>query len=572
MSNNPGNFGASLYGLDPYGSTFAPFGVAGATSYGPHFVQVRFTDLIDLSDAAFTTPGNYVISPPLAVNAVVIESADSVVLQTNAQSFVSYTVTVGAARSYFEVPMYPPRNTATFTGFPSIPAYFSCATTATRVRSLFSTPMMPGPLTNVANYTVTDLNDNVLPVVSVQIEQVTGPALSVVLTLGTPMVTSSWYQTLLNPAIVNTDDEAPEPSDFDFQFILPVQMTSVPISEFTGEVSNEMFGNPDGLVYFSPSLNVAASNSIIQVEEVDVCSIAYDTYTPPPVFDPAPFYTWSPSGPQTFLLQPGIVLFAGFPRMSEAMFELEFTPTHLMDTVPPPFDNSVCITMAQQFATGYVALLNDPAFWLFDGTHSATPPMWICADNLAPIPPGPETIIVLFLGIYGDSTMTVAAPNVVHWAIAHIEADSFLATIPEIAPLTMAANSYMRVKRPSLNLGATCSIVADSSLQIAGLPAPQNYSVTASIVGYATVEARCEQHWLATAHPRGVSSIFVRAGLNQPISAALVAGSSSTSHATVGPVANAALVAGSAMTAHGTLHHFATASLSGGSSMTAVAT
>src|ERR1017187_7933060 len=99
-----GNFGNSLFGLDPYGSDPAPFGVAGATSYNPHFVQVRFTDIIDQTYSPFFDPANYVITPALTVHAVILESADSVILETDAQTLEVYTVTVGLARSYFGVP------------------------------------------------------------------------------------------------------------------------------------------------------------------------------------------------------------------------------------------------------------------------------------------------------------------------------------------------------------------------------------------------------------------------------------------------------------------------------------
>lgn len=592
MPPNPGNFGASLYGIDPYGSAFAPFGVAGATSYGPHFVQVRFTDVIDLTDPAFTAPSNYTITPgPLTIHAVVIESADSVVLQTDAQSFVTYTVTVGVGRSYFQVPMYPPLNTAMFTGFPSLPGYFSCATSPTRVRLIFSTAMMSAPLLVLSNYTVSDFNGHVHTILSAQIEQTIGPALSVVLTLATPLDTTSWYQTILSSNIVNLDGQTPQPPDYDFQFILPPLNVSVPISEFTGEVSGPLFGDPDGLVYFSPSLNVAASNSIIQVEEVDVCSIAYDTYTFPQPIDPVPFYTWSPTGPQTFLEQAGVVLFAGFPKMSEAMFELEFTGTHLLDTVPSPYDTSVSIVMQQTFAPGYVALLNNPAWWMFDGVHKTTPPMWICANNLGPIPPGPaDEITFLFVGIYGNATMTVGEPIVVHHATVHMEADSTFQTSPVVTPTNLQANSYMRVGRPKVNFGVSAGIVAGSHMQVGTLPGPQLHVVSAAIAAGSFLEVRVPTVHLASAAI--VADSFVAA---QPFSGAeyaeILAGSSVGAAPTVDRQVVSAIVAGSsaggAMSAHravasacsgqasvgatAVVHHIASTAIQGGSSMVAIA-
>jgi hypothetical protein len=585
MPLNPGNFGSSLYGIDPYGSAFAPFGVAGATSYGPHFVQVRFTDVIDLTDPAFTAPSNYVLSPPLAVHAVVIESADSVVLQTDAQSFVTYTVTVGSARSYFQVPMYPPLNTAMFTGFPSNPGYFSCATSPTRVRLIFSTAMMSAPLLVLTNYTVSDFNGHVFTILSAQIEQTVGPALSVVLTLSTPLDTTGWYQTILSSNIVSTDSQTPQPPDHDFQFILPPLNVSVPISEFTGEVSGPLFGDPDGLVYFSPSLNVAASNSIIQVEEVDVCSIAYDTYTFPQPVDPFPFYTWSPTGPQTFLEQPGIVLFAGFPKMSEVEFEFGFSGEYLFDDVPPPYDTSVSIVMQQTFAPGYVALLNNPAWWMFDGVHKTTPPMWICANNLGPIPPGPaDEITFLFVGVYGKATMTVDAPVVTHHAVVHMEANSTFLTSPEAPPTVISANSYMRVGRPNVNFGVTAGIVAGSSMRVNVPQGPQLQLANAAIVADSSLMAKVPQVLSASAAIEATSflgaeyaeihagsSIVAVATVNRGVVAAIVAGSSAG-----GPMSAHRAVA-SAMSGQATIgaapnvHHIASTAIQGASSVAATA-
>jgi hypothetical protein len=769
MANNPGNYGLSLFGLDPYGSEWAPYGVAGATSYSPHFVQVRFTDLIDLSDPSYLIPSNYVITPTLTVTAVIIESADSVILQTSAQSLEVYTVTVGEATSFFGVPMVPPLNVATFTGYPSVPGYFSAATTPFRVRCIFSTPMLlNAALTSPSSYTVTDLNFGNFPVLTAEPEQ-TGNPLSVVLTLSIPMETDNWYQTILSPAIVDVNGQSPKPSAVDFQFILPATTTSVSIPEFTGEVSGGPFGHPDGLVFFSPSLNVAAANSIIQVEEVDVCSKAYDSYHIPQPIDPAPFYLWSPNGPKTFLeKEQGFVLFAGFPRLSEARFELDFP--ELRDRVPLSVDTSVCITMRAQYQPGYVPFLNDPAWWHFDGTHTSTPPMWINANitavftvtavtnhggqieittsapnefasgetvnvfnvkesfpvtghvtagssvaatasvhhfatasivghallepeparnlnqnhsarasiqsesfflppfqtaaaiqagsslmataatdwvhdgvsaiaagssvsataslhcgahsgisagaslsdfspqdpngtwtirvvdtthfilegssfvypyisggsvsgpNPPPAPPESATqIIVLYVNLGGFATMTVAQPSLVHWALAHIHADSSFATSPEVQPTAIKANSYMRVTRPSLHLGATAAIVGDSSLTLPVFPSHQNWEVTADIVGYAVVDAHCEQAWLATAELLGSSSIFTRAAKNSPVSATLVAGSSVSAHATAGPHAAATLVAGSSVSAHDVVDRMVSGALGGHSTFSASA-
>jgi hypothetical protein len=486
----------------------------------------------------------------------------------------AYTVVVTEAHSYFGIPLIPPNNQANFTGFPVIPGYFPCPTTPFRIRLIFSDPMLlDTALTATTSYTVTDLNENVLPVLSVTPEQPGNPE-SIVLTLGTAMATTQWYQTILSPLLVTVEGQQPQPAAVDFQWVLPIPNVTVPLSEFTGEVSGGVFGDPDGLVFFSPSLNVAASNSIIQVEDVSVCTTAYDQYTfPPQTPDPLPFYVWSTLGPQTTLGEQGIVLFGGFPSLGEVSFTFGFsgvTSSAFRDQAPQAVDSSCSIVLATGFAPGYVALLNDLGWTLYNGVGPGpqpTPPMFICANNAGPIPPGSYQQIVIYLSFLGNSTMTVQAPQVQHWALAHIEADSRLATSPEFAPTTLTANSFMRVKRPSLTLGATVSMVGSSALAIAGLhPSPQDQAAVCSIVGSALVEAHCEQDWAVSAPITGSGSLFVVARLNQQLAASITGGSS----VTFGHVANAAIQGGSSMAAVAVVTKHASSVISGGSTMTAV--
>lgn len=47
-------------------------------------------------------------------------------------------------------------------------------------------------------------------------------------------------------------------------------------------------------VFFSPASEQAAANSVIQIESVDVCTIAYDAYVIPLPVDPPPLFTYGP--------------------------------------------------------------------------------------------------------------------------------------------------------------------------------------------------------------------------------------------------------------------------------------
>jgi hypothetical protein len=576
MTQPSAQYGLALFGDDPYGSEYGLFGVGGAVAYTNTSVQVRFTDLIDQTDFDFLDPANYTIvapvtlppTPNLTVFAVTVESADSVVLLTYPQQQVEYTVTVTSGRSLSQIQLSPQYDSATFLGLPQLPTYFPAGTTPTRVRCIFDTTMQRTPATTLGNYTVTDLNGNVLPIVSVTAEQ-SGDPVSVVLTLSVPMTTTSWYQTVLSDAILSTFGYHLLPLTHVFQWVQSAQSTSVPIPEFSGEVQGGQFGFPNGLVFFSPSLNVAASNSVIQVEEVAVCTTAYDQYHFPQPVDPSPFYVWSPTAPQTFLGQSGIVLFAGFPRLSEATFELEFTGTHLQDQVPEAFDGSCSILMQTGFAPGYVALLNDPTWWMFDGTHSTTPPMFICANNLAPIPFGGEKIIILHCAIVAGASMTVAAPLPRQQvAEAVMDADSNMTTDPQGAGSSVA-NSFMRVARPSQNHAAVVSIVANSLLKTpTELPKPLR--VSAWIEGAATVTAVARGHYAAATSIEGAAVVTATAHEKYGASVSILGTSGATASGIRNHTASASIVGTSGATVSGSSNHSASTAIVGTATVTAV--
>lgn len=405
----PGSFGIGPLGSSPYGSGLLPFGVISATALNPHLVELVFSDLLDFADPAILTPANYTIIPSLTVSAVSIESAQSVRLVTSSQSLVTYEVDVTEARSLAGALLNPALNKAFFTGFPENPGYFSLGTTPTRVRLVFSSPMlMNAALTDPASYTVRDIQGSVLPILSAAPEQATHPR-SVVLTLATPMRTTRWYETIISGALQTEDLLTPQPTTSLFQFIQPQASFNVDLDVFTGEVQGGLFGTPAGLVFFSPALQASIPNSIIQVDQVDCCTTAYDVYTPPAPLDPSPFFTWSGLGPHTTLGQAGITLWAPFPRLMEARFELTFTGPSMVEPMPVPIDGSCSILMRETWAQAYVALLNNPAWKLWDNTSMVVPPLFICAANMAPIPPGPESITVLHMSIVADSEAIGAA-------------------------------------------------------------------------------------------------------------------------------------------------------------------
>jgi hypothetical protein len=371
---------------------------------GTH-VQVVFTETLDSTFSTILLPSNYLLSPTLTVFSVEVTSGNEVVLTTSPQTNILYTITVAAARSTYGTLLNPLENSATFTGFPLGLGYFALATSSTRVRAIFSSVMLnDASLSNPANYSITDFSGNALTLVSAEPEQAINP-ISVVLTLSAPLNEGYFYVCNVNSNIHTATGLNVLPSTSVFQWVSTVKQVSVPLSRFTGEVIGPPFGNPAGLVYFSPSLNVDTPNSIIQIEDVSVCTTAYDTYYPPNPRETSkiPLFTYSPNepSPDPYLLNQ-CVLWTPFPKLSDVMLDLEDMEE---DFFQPPVDTSCSVLIKQQYALGYVSLLNDPAWYIFDNKHgTSVPPTFILAKNLSPIPQGPETIMVLHVQMSGNSS------------------------------------------------------------------------------------------------------------------------------------------------------------------------
>lgn len=400
----PGSYGNGIYGSDPYGSNF--LAVVSVTVLDPTQVEVTFNWFLDFTYPEIVSPTNYTITPSLNVLSVTANSLNSVILRTDRLVLPTYEVQVGFGKSLTGLPLNPALSYEFFTGFPP-PTFIAAGMTPTRVRLLFSAPMLINSvLTDPASYEVTTLQGVPLAILSAVPEQSVNP-LSVILTLAAPgMGTTEWYQAVIVGDVQTTSGLAPNPLQHVFQFIEPAGSFRVDPQNFTGEVQGGLFGYPNGLVFFSPALEVPISNSILQVEDIDVCSTAYDTYHFPKPIDPFPLFTWSPHAPQTTLGQTGVVLWAGFPRLSDARLELTFTGSHMVEPMPTTVDSGCSITMQQTWDPAYVALLNDPAWYLYNDTGTSVPPMFICANNLAPIPPGASVSFTILRTAFGGTSST----------------------------------------------------------------------------------------------------------------------------------------------------------------------
>lgn len=390
-----GEYGDDGYGSGLYGGGFPPFGIESVTPVTPTLVRVRFTALINDTFPALLNSLNYSIFPALNVYSVILESAQSVLLITDAQDPVIYTLTISEAEGYFGQPLDPTLDQANFTGLTALPYFFAVATRNNRVRVVFSEPMQSNAaLTDTAQYQVTDLSGNAISVASVEAEQSTDVR-STVLILNDNLVDEHMYRVSLLGGIISVaDSAAPSPDTDILQWNENKLESQIPWERFSGEVQNGLYGIHGGLVFFSPALVTAAADSVIEVDSVDVCTKAYDVYSPPEPIDPPALYTYSPTAEytsSTSLLNSTTVLWAEFPRLITARVEVSDLRE---DTVTPPVDGPADATLTEIWDPDYVSLLNNTNWKLFD--NAGEPPVYFkTADNLAPIPAGSTTVINL---------------------------------------------------------------------------------------------------------------------------------------------------------------------------------
>jgi len=378
-----GPYGSGEYGLGPYGGAYPPYGLESVTPLTPTLVRVRYTAIFDTTFPPLLSIANYSVFPSLIIHTVVLESAQTVLLITDPQVEIVYTLTIDEARGYFGQPLDPALDSRTFLGIPLSPTFFAVATRSTRVRAVFSEPMLQNSaLTDPAHYVLTDLSGNSISVLAVETEQGVDVR-SIVLTLGSNLADERHYQLTVLTGIVTVTSRPLSPDTSVFQWIENALRVSIPLDQFSGEVQNGLYGIHGGLVFFSPALVTAAANSIIQVDDVSVCTKAYDKYRFPIPVDPPVLFTYGVGGTVT-TLNSTASLWAKFPRLCEATLNLE---NHLNDTVPIPEDGPCDATFRETWDLSFVSLLNNVSWKLFD--NAGTPPVYfITANNLVPIPPG----------------------------------------------------------------------------------------------------------------------------------------------------------------------------------------
>lgn len=369
-----------------------PLRVLTAVALNPFVVQVDFAHALDGTYAPNFDPSSYSIVGLTVLSVIPGPTPESVRLHTTEQGPLVYTVVVLDAKSATGDFIDPLNDTAVFAGWPLEPTFFATAQSPSKVQLTFSTEMLQNPAyTDPANYFVTDLNGASVSILSVT---AVGPSPNrrVALELGSSLVPGGYYvASVLSPPI-QTVFALPILPAYDLFRWDPAPTSAgattftIKLSDFTGEVTGGILGDPLGLVFFSPSLETAAPNSAIQVDAVSVCTRAFDVYTIPSPPDPSPLYTFSSSGPSGTI--GGSVLFAPFERLLGAKINVTLLPS---DALGPYIDGPATATLSEPFDPAFLSYLNNSFWTLYDGL--GTP--FITANNLAPIPPGTTTVIPL---------------------------------------------------------------------------------------------------------------------------------------------------------------------------------
>jgi hypothetical protein len=411
-----GGFGSSSWGGGPWGGSSAasgltpvaiveavtltegvtvtlPLRLVGVVSLGAYAIEAFFSHNLDFTYPALLSTSNYT-APGLTISAVTMGTTPkSVRIITSEQASLTYTLTATAAVSTAGDPLGAAYHTASFSGINIQPTFFATAQSRTKITLNFSTAMLQNAaFGSASSYSVADLNGNAVAIVSAT---PSGPApiQQVTLALGAELDAGGYYVVTLVSLLVQTvGGLLVYPSTDMFQWaeassstlVGPIQIA---ISSFSGEVSGGLLGQPLGQVFFSPALDVSAANSIIQVDEVSVCTRAYDVYTLPSIPDPNPLTTFGANQPYRTVLNRE-VLWASAARLGQARLDLADSQE---ETFLPPVEGVCTAVLHEVFDQTKVALLNVDNWVLFDGVGTS----FICADNSAPVGPGATTTYLL---------------------------------------------------------------------------------------------------------------------------------------------------------------------------------
>lgn len=367
------------------------FEVEDAAATSSTQVRVDFTSAYDTDEGL--TPSNYTI-PGLDVIGVSPASSKSVILTTTPQDpELTYTVTVSEdVEGFGGDPLDPENNIASFEGY-SATSFTARAQSPQKVQLTFSNEMdLNEAFTDPSNYTLIKVDGTSVTVTAVEATGLENSHAS--LTLGDSLEPNNTYNVTVSPNVRTIGDDfvSPDTAIFTWTPYAPSPIV-LDFERFSGEVSGGLLGQPAGQVFFSPAFEQSAANSILEVDQVSVCTRAYDTYEFPELPDPPILYTFpAPNSPQTSSLLNGTtILFAPAERQGLARVNLTCLPE---DAYTPPVDGPADATLVETIDITRAGFLNDVRWETFPA-DTAEIGVFTTADNLTPIGPGPTSNINL---------------------------------------------------------------------------------------------------------------------------------------------------------------------------------
>lgn len=286
-------------------------------------------------------------------------------------------------------------NSEVFIGLQQIPTVIAAAQSPTKIEVVFSIAMsIDSNFISADNYTITTAEGSIqIPVLSVTPSGPL-PLRRATLEIGVELDSKEYYFLTVSQTILSLTGDPANPRLAKFQWM---DMTApvfrgplvIPIKDFSGEVRGGILGNPDGQVFFSPAYDTVGSTSTIELEQVSVCTKAFDEYHLPNPPDPTPLLTWGPGIKS--VIGPGAVLWAPADRMGLPRMDLTDHPN---DDFIPPFDFNIEAVLVETIdITKGGGFLNDVRWATFPAPGGKT--VYKTANNLSSIGPGPTTPLKL---------------------------------------------------------------------------------------------------------------------------------------------------------------------------------
>ena len=373
-----------------------PYKVVSAVSLQAFVVRIDFIVSVDQAYAPNFDPANYTIPGLTVVDASPFPGQpNSVLLLTSEQLSIPYVVTVDPSiRSTAGDTLDPAFATAAFQGSSVPPTFFATAQSSKKIRLTFQVQMTINAAFEFAgSYQVRTVSGDPLTVVSAaHIDDGTDRKAEII--VDESLAPGAFYVVEVNSNITTADDQTLTPSTslFQWEYHVP-EPIAVPFGNFSGEVSGGLLGTPAGQVFFSPAYDIANTGSVIQVEEVNLCTRAFDVYEIPDIPDPPFLYTFS--APDSLLtaseIGAGTVLWAPAERVGLARINLADYPE---DTYTPPVDGPADATLVETIDITSGGFLNDLRWETFPAA-TASIGVFTTADNSGPIGPGPTININL---------------------------------------------------------------------------------------------------------------------------------------------------------------------------------